>query len=440
MRRLTPEEEAQGFDQLIGAGRRDGKAFAEGQPAKHARGVLYQGEWETLWDGTAVAVRLHARALASTGMPVLLKSFSGKVVNRYGVPEPVFVAGVPKLVRDEIGTLDQTSIATLTGLVKHIVVHNAEQLQTLLIPRHAVHADVEVMLAMRKALYESTALYTVWERDRIEPNIAELLARVGQCWVPCDQNRELLVGSGLAHDRVHVVPHPFDPNGIMSQLTRRRPIAERRFYSIGRWEPRKGYDKLMEAFLIAHGDNPEASLTIKHSGNDWKGYPSAEETLRQLVQRHRPREANIRLIGDRIPHKDLVRLHFDSNIYVCSSHGEAWCLPAFDAKVAGNAMVHVPYGGTADFEGPLDQRVAFDMADVHPSYGWPAGTRWADYSVDALADALRLVRAPATFERADDFEERFSLDAVGWLMRDLILELVDRIDPKAARELATYRR
>ena len=50
--------------------------FKEGKDADHPFGVAYQGEYETLHDGTAVAVRKHAVALARTGLPVLLRSFS----------------------------------------------------------------------------------------------------------------------------------------------------------------------------------------------------------------------------------------------------------------------------------------------------------------------------------------------------------------------------
>lgn len=443
MVRLTEDQEKQGHEVLVGAGRTDGdSAFAVGEAAQHEYGVMYQGEWETLWDGTATAVRLHARALEGAGIPVLLKSFSGMVVNRDGIPQPAFVAGIPKLVRDEVGKLDQSSIATFGAVIKHVVVHDAEQLRQLIVPRHAVHADAEIMMALRKAVYDSTALYSVWERDRLDPAVADVMRRCGQCWVPCGQNRKMLIDSGVTKDRVHVVPHPFDPDNVMCQLTRRNPAAQqgrKNFYSIGRWEPRKGYDKLIEAFMIAYGTDDSATLTIKHSGNQWKGYPSPAQVLADVSKRYGAIPVHrVKLIGERIPRKDVVKLHFDSNIYVCSSHGEAWCLPAFEAKVAGNAMVHVPYGGTADFAGEGDHKIDFRMGPVHPSYGWPSGTEWADYAVEDLASALWGAHPPRSYEREPWFEQAFSMEAVGKQMRELIIQLVQGVDKKAAASLRAY--
>ena len=85
--------------------------------AEHAHGVLYQGEFETVSDGTAQAVRLHARALADTGIPVLLRSFSSTVVNADGVAEPVHLVGLPPEVDTEVGPLTKTSIAETRTLI-----------------------------------------------------------------------------------------------------------------------------------------------------------------------------------------------------------------------------------------------------------------------------------------------------------------------------------
>ena len=115
-----------------------------------------------------------------------------------------------------------------------------------------------------------------------------------------------------------------------------------------------------------------------------------------------------------------------------SSHGEAWCLPAYEAKVAGNAMVHVPYGGTADFAAASDVAVPFRLGPVHTGYGWEPGARWADYHIADLSAALRAARAPARYERPVGFAERFSFDSVGREMARHVLELLDRTQRKAA--------
>lgn len=411
--------------------------FAVGEPAEHAHGVLYQAEWETEHDGTAVAARLHARALAAQGIPVLLKSFTGMVVNTDGVPEPVFAAGLPEAVRAEVGKLPQTSIQTLSVIVRHLVVSRQSALENYLMPRHVLHSDPEALMVMRRAMYESTITYTVWERDRIAQGIAAQLARCGQNWVPCRQNAMMLIASGVPADKVYIVPHPYEPTDPICKLIGRRPYEDRRFYAIGRWEPRKGLHELIGAFMQAFRPGDSARLTIKTSGGKWKGYPSPDESVAQWLKTYdywTPEKLAEQVTVDvrRYPRSKILKLHFDNNVYVLPSHGEAWALPAFEAKLAGNRLIHVPYGGTADYCDTEDVSVPFGMEPVHPSYGWGADAEWASFTVDALAAALQKTGAPSAFSRPSYYERIFGFDAVGRQMATLILQLLDRVDPKAA--------
>lgn len=409
--------------------------FPDSVGAKHPHGVLYQGEYETPTDGTARAVRLHAKALASTGVPLLLRSFSNVVVSAQGVVEPVFVVGIPEEVRAEVGHLLGTDIAEFQPAIKHIVIRSSEHLRQILMPKGAIplqHSNIEHQIAMRDGIYNNTIVYSVWERDTIDPGIAASLARVRQCWVPCEQNRQLLVGAGVPTERVHVVPHPYEPDDIERFCHRRLPHFHKgwkRFYSIGRWEPRKGFDALLGAFLLAFKPGDKASLTIKYSGNGhWSDYATPREALdiarsvcggsngwtREDIARH------VEIIDRRLTPLEMATLHFEHNIYVSASHGEAWGLPAFDAKRAGNAMVYVPWGGIADFAQDSDIAVPFHMDAVPKSYAWEHGSKWASYRVEDLAEGLRRAALPDSFAAPPSYQERFSLGAVGRQMRLLV--------------------
>jgi len=419
--------------------------FAPGQAATHDYGVMYQAEWETPWDGTAVAARLHARALAAQGVPVLLKSFSGVVVNDEGMPEPVFAVGLPDSVKAEVGTLPETSIQTLSVMLRHLVVRGQGALENFLMPRHVVHADPVVLMGLRNAVYDSTITYTVWERDRMAAGVAAQLARCGQAWVPCRQNAAMLIRSGVPAEKVHVVPHPYEPTDPICRLTGRRPQSGRRFYTIGRWEPRKGLHELVGAFMQAFRPDDDVTLTIKTSAGKWLGYPTPDESIAGWLKQYdywkNPETLGQHLKVDtrRYPRSKILKLHFDSNVYVSASHGEAWALPAFEAKLAGNRVVHVPYGGTTDFCEPEDVPVAYGMEAVHPSYGWEPDAEWASFTGDALAAALRKVTAPSEYVRPSHYERVFGFDAVGRQMADLIIGQLDRVDPKAAAWLRERR-
>lgn len=427
--------------------------FAPSKQPTHPFGVLYQGDWETPFDGTAIAVRKHARALAATGIPVLLKSFNSVVVNASGVAEPVKAVGVPIEVQAEIGNLNMSSVGRVFPIIKHAVVPNAERVSQMLMRGMALRVDdPEVYITSQQAVYSATIMYTVWERNYVHPDIALHLSEIGECWVPCEHNKQLLRSAGV--DRVRVVPHPYDPEEDICKLVRRARVPDgRHFYSIGAWQPRKGFHELLGAFLLQFRRREDVSLTIKYSGGGWPNYPSPKESIEQWLSESQVRRnswtrtdiallegmqdfshtaAPIRLVAGRIPRSRIVELHYRHNIYVCSSHGEAWCLPAFDAKLAGNRMVHVAYGGTADFDDDEDVRVPWSLGDVPRSYNWEPEAQWANYDVWSLAGALGSVVPPARFAQPLGFEERFGAAAVGSKMADAIQALSKSLYAPAA--------
>jgi len=401
--------------------------------AEREFGVLYQGEFETPSDGTAIAVRRHAAALSAAGIPVLLRSFSNVVVNEFGVAEPVHLAGLDPDVEREIGHLRRTDVSALRPVIKHAVIRSAEHCRQLLIPRGFLFNSPEEQLRMRDVVYDNTIVFSVWERDRIEEGVARQLARIKQCWVPSAHNARLLIAAGVPESRVHVVPHPYVNNDLIHRCLERRASSFegwRRFYSIGRWEPRKGFDALIEAFLGAFKPGDKASLVIKYSGSgQWGDYPTPEEILERVLLTAgatengwtaESLERHVACVGGRLRRSMIAKLHHDNNIYVSASRGEAFALPLFDAKLAGNRCVYVPYGGPADLVEATDLAVPFTMAPVDPSYGWERDAQWAVCTTENLAQALRRVEPPDEFRRPAAYEERFSMQAVGQQMRQLV--------------------
>lgn len=423
--------------------RADDAEFAGGKPAAHPFAVLYQGEYETPWDGTAVAVRLHARALAATGIPVFLKSFTGSVIDEHGGVGSVHLGGLPKEVRQEIGGLDGTTASALFPVVKHLVIRDADHLRKAIIPQGAVaKGGVEAEMTMRQHLYDSTIVYSVWERDRVDPAIARILSRIAENWVPCHDNRDMLIRSGVPADKVVVIPHPYDPADPVLKLRARAPdLTWRKFYSIGRWEPRKAYAELVEAFLRAFTPKDLVMLTIKYTGGNWPGYEHPEQLLARLRadETIQARGWSIAAIADRVhlregrfPKPEILKIHYKHNIYVCSSHGEAWCLPAFEAALAGNSLCFVDSGGIRDFAGAdggsagdFVIRVApGDTEPVPESYRWEPAAEWARVTVESLMQGLRRVVAPRSHALNRGALSSFELKAVGQLMRARILAVV----------------
>lgn len=397
--------------------------FAPGTPPSVARAVNYVADHESPSDGTAIAARLHARALHDAGIPTFLSSLSGSVVHK-GARVPAALH-IDDLVRAEVGHLRALSAAEHTARIIHMVVGTAEHLRKVMYPTSTGVATPE----HRSLLAKRTVFFTVWERTSIPWDVAEVLGQACMNWVPCHQNAEALRARGI--EDVHVVPHPYDPASPVLRLTERRPPEKPVFYFVGRWEPRKSPVELLEAYLTEF-EPGEAKLRLKCSSTLCLGsYPEPAQAVERCLNlpevqrkgwtRERLDEDVFLDVGLSKP-EVILKQHFLGNVYCQVGHGEAWSLPAFDAKLAGNLLVHVPFGGTADYGTAEDIAVPYELEPAHSGYQW-GDTCWAGTSVREISRGLRKaaerINAGRAFARPPGFE-RFSLSRVGNEMCNLL--------------------
>ena len=400
---------------------------APGESATLPLAVTYQADWHARADGMARHARAQALALAASGVPVVLES----IANGGGFLD----SDIDPDVLGEMQRLRSLTTERAVLAIRHAVLHTADFTRSLLLPKAARLVDAETA----DTLCKHTIIYTSWERDHVPSAIADVLRRAGQVWVPCRANADAFFAAGI---RAQVVPYPYVPGTWTSSLAfpyatgSTRVPDGKRFYTIGKWEPRKDQLRLLRAFLLAFTPRDKASLVIKTSAfNRWVArdgsweYPDLDAAFAEMAQDSRIRgngwnnstlPKRVKIINEKISEEKILELHASNNIYVSASHGEAWDLPAFDAVSAGNRLVHVGYGGSRDYALPDDVSVPFWMAPAHPAYEWEPEAGWAEYHDDALVDALR--RAEPRPERIHplEFGWRFSASAVGEEMRKLL--------------------
>jgi len=151
---------------------------------------------------------------------------------------------------------------------------------------------------------------------------------------------------------IYVLPHTFDINKYRKEY---KPTELRKnyqndflFYTIGEFVTRKDYETLIRAFHLAFhpsdlvqliiksnvpGKSPEESLKIiSEFCNAIKLsmglYPSLEDYKKEI------------LIVHRLPEDAIQAIHNDCDCFVTTSHGEAWCIPAWEAQIAhGNNLI-----------------------------------------------------------------------------------------------------
>lgn len=390
------------------------ETVADGHPALLPNGVLYHADWHKAEDGIHRHARESMLALAAVGVPVRSHQVSA-------APQQL----VPQDVEDAVGWMRNVSLSSSSVAIRHGI-FSAHALRAVVLGagRHLPYEAQRQVLA-------NTIICTSWERDRVAADAVEMLNELREVWVPCEANRVAFERSGVA--RVFVIPCPYQPSAASSAAfalprgTGETPPG-RRFYHIGKWEPRKDQVALLRAFLRAFTPEDRALLTIKTSEwGSWENYASIHDAKRECAQDPIIRgngwtadalRWSVQIIDRKLSAADIMVLHKNHNIYVSPSHGEAWDLPAFDAKCAGNRLVHVGYGGSEDYAEPGDVTVPHAMGPVHPGYGWETDAQWAVYELDALVEALRAARPPGERVHPPTYYHRFSRFAVGMRMHE----------------------
>jgi glycosyltransferase involved in cell wall biosynthesis len=401
----------------------DDPPFKEGRPADHKHGVMYKAPWEHEGDGFSEHSRRSAVALADTGCPVHLRGFASYKYNRH--------------ITEEIRPLLTTSIARYSVEIFQVIVqgsmiHNIIQNQSFLSEEERMRIN-----AFR-------VLYSVWERDRISPDLVRSIRCFGQVWTACEENAEMLIRCGIDPLKVRVVPVPYfenDPLLKVADYKKRnvRKLGPPRFYHIGKWEPRKAQDRIIHCFMKAFRPG-EAHLFIRASRlrdphPDYPGW-ATDALVKSLcdddVKINGWNESNwkisIQFVDKFLTSEQIVTLHKYADVYVTLSHGEGFDMPAYDAKLAGNSMIYTPSGGPQDFAHKSDFLVPrTKMVPVSSFYEWENDATYIDYSdKDAVSAFRRSAAAVRLGVNGQSDLGQFAAKEVGSRMFQNLQDLVEQ--------------
>jgi glycosyltransferase involved in cell wall biosynthesis len=409
--------------------------IAESESALLPVGVVYQAQWRIAGDGMASHARAQVLAIAEAGIPVRLQSISqmGRLLD----------SEVDPSVMAEVGWLQRVSFSNVVIAVRQLVLYSMDFARNTLLPAAVRVAGHEY----EQKVLDSTIVYTSWERDTASRDLIDLLSRCNQLWVPCKDNARAFIDAGMPEEKVHVVPCPYVPGvgpaGIAAPFGGERVPDGKRFYTIGKWEPRKNLPGLLRAFLRGFTPKERVSLALKTSGFEtWKDHPSLNELIAQLADDPVVRKngwtadklvQRVSIINGKIPEEALLDLHKRNNIYVSAAHGEAFEMSAFAARCAGNRLVYTGWGGPRDFAGHDDVAIEHTMGPVHPEYNWEPDAKWAVYEEEALIEAMRKAEPPSKRIHPPSFNRRFSRHAVGKKMRKLLLRAAQDVGGATAR-------
>ncbi len=246
--------------------------------------------------------------------------------------------------------------------------------------------------------WEDLAGQVVWramfETASVPPEWLQRLTEVDEVWVPSSFNARTFADAGVDPEKIVVVPEFMDQGWPKKSAEGYTGQGRFKFLSIFRWQKRKGWDVLLQAYLeeFTADDDVELLLRVDPFGPLTADIGSC---ITSLTRRFRPyRPPKVTLLPYPLSQQDMQKLYASAHAFVLPTRGESWGRPFMEAMASGLITIGTAWGGQLDFMNFNNALlIDYELAKVPESAAveWPffRGQVWAEPSVASVGDCLR---------------------------------------------------
>jgi glycosyltransferase involved in cell wall biosynthesis len=241
---------------------------------------------------------------------------------------------------------------------------------------------------------------------------------------------------------IHVSASPSKSNETVSGLGR---VVERKaaagffkFFSVFKWESRKGPDLLLQAYFQSFTNADRVSLYLVSyiygdaTRNPVKIMSEVKRIFEQVhsgssVPQRWPEDApHVEVIGDQLPESILASLYRSVDCFVFPTRGEGWGLPIIQAMSMGLATIATNFSGNVDFL-TAENSYLIPIEGVEPlpdgsPYGNSPNKSWAVLSVERLSSYM--LYASRNVQQTKAVGRRARRDVIAQYSEDVIGEVV----------------
>lgn len=262
-----------------------------------------------------------------------------------------------------------------------------------------------------------------------------------EVWVPSHFIKEVAINSGV-NVPVKVVHLPTNTDKFCKRQGLNEQIVKQKngdflFYSILDFNRRKHLAAIIKAFHLEFHINEPVNLALKISKNQVmrEAYKTNVldfcENIKEGLKKRRCKK-EILLSESYLTDKEICDIHNSCDVFISTSYGEGWCIPAFDAMGFGKTPIVTNWSSYTEYitdkEGWLvdyDLEPVFGMQE-HPSSLYFGDELWANVSVPHLRKSMRLAyenqalrqtKAEAGIEKVFDF----SYERIGESIKKVLL-------------------
>ncbi len=189
-----------------------------------------------------------------------------------------------------------------------------------------------------------------WEFSSLRQDMAEIFAQANEIWTPSNFSRKAFIDSGIAPDKVQVIPNGIDPQ-IFTPNGEKFPLPTKKQFKllyVGGTIYRKGIDLLLRAYVENFTAEDDICLVIKDMGGNsfYKGQ-TAIEHIREIQAKKTTPE--IIYIDEDLSEQEMASLYRACNVLASPYRGEGFSLPAIEAMACGIPAIVTDGGATDDF-------------------------------------------------------------------------------------------
>lgn len=194
------------------------------------------------------------------------------------------------------------------------------------------------------AFFESTVLPEIFINYY---NSADLV------WAPSDWAKGVLYSNGVDLSHIDIVPAGVCPSTFNPfQREKQNAVDSKifRFLAVGKYEERKGYKQLFEAFKLAFENDSAVELIVKADC-----FADLDAKRKELVDNIAELNiTNINITYGAFSNEDMVALYNYADAFVYPTRAEGWGLPLIEAIASGLPVIATNYSGQTEFLSKID--------------------------------------------------------------------------------------
>lgn len=274
----------------------------------------------------------------------------------------------------------------------------------------------------------------MFETDRFPADWLPVLNGADELWVPTHFHKRTFAAHGVDESKLVVIPEGvdvrrYDPAAVYPYELPGYRAGDYKFLSVFKWEERKGWRTLLEAFVREFTAHDNVALYIlthalgwHHTGpgDDYRREAAGFITEMALPKGHPlPR---IFFLPEDLAEDQMAGLYKAADAFVLPTHGEGWGLPQVEAMSMALPVITTFWSGPTEY---LTEENGYPLrVDGLEPAGPYKGHMWATPSTDHLMELMRYVSLPANHAEARAKGKRARQDIMRHFCKTCVSDMV----------------